>query len=88
MVIVSPYAKPGYTDHTTAVQPYSMLAFIDHTFGLAALTSAVGSTYGYGNAFDFTQRPLSPARMTSQHISAATRDKVNRLAKFWRDDPT
>jgi phospholipase C len=87
-VIVSPYAKPGYTDHTTAVQPYSMLAFIDHNFGLPDLTPAVGRSYDYSNAFDFTQTPLRPVHMTSTHIFDATRAKVHRLVKLWRGDPT
>ena len=34
MVIVSPWAKPQGTDSTTAVQPYSMLAFVEHNFRL------------------------------------------------------
>jgi phospholipase C len=88
MVIVSPYAKPGYTDHTTAVQPYSMLAFIDHIFGLPNLTPTVAATYDYTNAFNFAQSPLAPVPMTSTHISAATKAKVKSLARFWRTDPT
>src|SRR5205814_935687 len=41
MVIVSPWVKPASTDSTTAVQPYSMLAFIDKNFGLPPLTPQV-----------------------------------------------
>ncbi len=41
MVIVSPWVKRAYTDNTTAVQPYSMLAFVQHNFGLAPLTRQV-----------------------------------------------
>ena len=36
MVIVSPYARPGYTDSTPATS-VSMLTFIERTFGLPAL---------------------------------------------------
>ena len=36
MIIVSPYAKRGYTDSTPATS-VSMLAFIEHTFGLRPL---------------------------------------------------
>lgn len=90
MVIVSPYAKPTYVDSTTAVQPYSMLTFIDHTFGLPDLNSEVGSAYDYANAFDFTQRPLAGPKMTTTKISAAERAELARLAKLPsnENDPT
>jgi hypothetical protein len=88
MVIVSPFARRGYSDHTTAVQPYSMLAFIDHTFGLPNLTRRVGRMYDYRNAFNFAQRPLAGVPMTSSDISTKTLAKVKRLARFWRDDAT
>jgi phospholipase C len=89
MVIVSPYAKPGATDSTTAVQPYSMLTFIDHTFGLTPITPAVGNAYDYSNAFDFTAPPvLNPTPMVHQHISAATKRQVARYAQLHPDDPT
>jgi phospholipase C len=90
MVIVSPYAKPGYTDSTTAVQPYSMLTFIDHTFDLPALTPAVGAAYDYSNSFDFTQTPLRGTPMVHTHVSIATKRQVaayNRLHPD-EDDPT
>jgi len=44
MVIVSPYAKPGYTDSNVA-STNSILAFIEHTFGLASLNDADGTAY-------------------------------------------
>jgi hypothetical protein len=36
MIIISPYARAGYTDSSPATF-VSMLAFIEHTFGLAPL---------------------------------------------------
>jgi phospholipase C len=88
MVIVSPYAKPAFTDSTTAVQPYSMLSFIDHNFGLPALTPEVANAYDYTNAFDFKQSPLSPIATTHTKIPARTRARVAKLARLWRNDPT
>jgi phospholipase C len=88
MVIVSPWVKPTSTDSTTAIQPYSVLSFIDHNFGLANLTPAVGAAYDYSNSFDFTQTPLTPARMIHSHIAAATKVRVARYLDSHPDDLT
>ncbi len=88
MVIVSPWAKPAYTDSTTAVQPYSMLAFIQHNFGLASLTSDVDNAYDYRNSFDFGQQPLVGPAMTRTGISAGERARLAKLAPTIEDDPT
>lgn len=50
MVIVSPYAKLGYTD-STATTFAGMLAFVERTFGLPALSTIDGGAYDYRNAF-------------------------------------
>lgn len=88
MVIISPWAKPGYTDSTTAVQPYSMLAFVQHAFGLASLTGNVDHAYDYADSFDFTQPPLVGPKMTRTTISRDARLKLARLAPEMADDPT
>lgn len=88
MVIVSPYAKPQYTDSVTAIQPYSMLAFIQHAFALGSLTDAVDTAYDYADSFDFGQQPLSGPPMTTQRISAAERAKLARLLAGAMRDPT
>jgi phospholipase C len=88
MVIASPYAIPQFTDSTTAVQPYSMLAFIDHNFGLTPLTNGVAQAYDYSNSFNFTQQPLAGPRMTHTDISAAERARLAKLAPFEEDDLT
>jgi phospholipase C len=68
MVIVSPYARPGFTDHTDA-SFVSVLAFIEHNWGLPPLTDADGTAYDYSNSFDFTQPPvLSVPTMVSRRI--------------------
>jgi phospholipase C len=59
MIIISPYAKPGYVDHTTANHA-SMLAFTEHLFGLPPLTAEDAGAYDYVAAFDFSQQPLAP----------------------------
>jgi phospholipase C len=56
MVIVSPYAKPGYTDSTPATSA-SMLAFVEHVFGLPALGGADATSYDFAGAFSFGASP-------------------------------
>ena len=73
VVIVSPYAKLGYTDSKPTTFA-GTLAFVEHTFGLAALDSATdGSAYDYRGAFCFdpqangcTQAGAAPTPMVSQ----------------------
>jgi phospholipase C len=72
MVIVSPYARAGYTDTTTASFS-SMLAFTEHVFGLTPLASSDANAYDYANSFDFTQAPLQPAAMTHTAIPRSER---------------
>jgi len=55
-VIVSPYAKRGYVDHT----PYdttSILRFIEKRWGLAPLGTRDASVNDLTNAFDFNNEP-------------------------------
>jgi phospholipase C len=88
MIIVSPWAKAGYTDSTTALQPYSMLTFIQHTFGLAELSPQVSGAYDYTDSFDFTQTPLTGPRMTRTHISEHERARLRKLAPLIEDSVT
>jgi phospholipase C len=66
MVIVSPYAKPAYTDSTVASFA-SILAFIDHNWQISPLSTADGSAYDYAGSFDFTQQPV--ARVATTHTT-------------------
>jgi phospholipase C len=81
MIIMSPYVRAGFTDSSPATF-VSMLAFIEHTFGLAPLNpcATVGkrdrtctddaNAYDYSNAFDFAQAPLAPVGMTRTSVSS------------------
>jgi phospholipase C len=60
MLIVSPYARAGYTD-TNQASLNSLLAFTEHTFGLPPLSHADNTAYPYTNAFNYAQTPLPPA---------------------------
>jgi phospholipase C len=69
MIIVSPYAKPGYTDsHTASFN--SLLAFTEHTFGLKPLGATDASAYDYSNSFNYNQTPLHGVAMRNNPISA------------------
>jgi phospholipase C len=55
-IVISPYAKKGYVDHTK-YETVSILATIEHRFGLAPLTTRDAHATDLSNAFDFTQTP-------------------------------
>ncbi len=71
MVIVSPWARPHYTDSTVASQPDSMLAFVQHVFGLKSFNPGVDSAYDFANSFNFAQTPLAPVPAVEVPISPA-----------------
>ncbi len=58
MVLISPYARPGYTDSNVASFA-SMLAFTEHVFNVAPLNSSDAQAYDYFGAFNWNQAPLS-----------------------------
>ena len=72
LVIVSPYAKPGYTDTTPATFA-GILAYTEHTFGLPALGSEDANAYDFSNAFNYSQPPLTPAKMATRPLPASAR---------------
>jgi phospholipase C len=53
-IIVSPYAKPGIVDHTK-YETVSILATLEHRFGLAPLSSRDALATDLSNSFDFTK---------------------------------
>jgi hypothetical protein len=57
MIIISPYAKPGYTDSNTASFA-SILAYIENNFGLPSLGQADQGAYDYSDSFDYSQAPV------------------------------
>ena len=68
MVIVSPFAKRGYTDSNVASMA-SMLAFTESTFGLEPLWFTDRDAYDYSHSFDFTQAPRPPIHVPRPFIS-------------------
>ena len=72
MVIVGPYVKAGYTDSSVASYA-SMLAFAEHTLGVAPLGSRDKNAYDYMNAFDFSQQPRLGLPLANHRIPQQSR---------------
>ena len=88
MVIVSPYAKRGFTDSNIASYA-SLLAFIEHTFGLQPLSKTDAGAYDFSNSFDFSTPQLTTIPMV---ISSETPEDLHYMQEHPRDpdenDPT
>jgi phospholipase C len=67
LIIVSPYAKPGYTD-TTGTTFAGILAYAEHNFGLAPLGVNDAQAYPFTHAFNYAQAPLSPVPMIRRPV--------------------
>jgi phospholipase C len=59
LIIVSPYARPGYISHTV-YEFSSLLAFVEARWQLDALTDRDSSANDLFDSFDFEQAPLPP----------------------------
>ena len=66
-----PVRQGRYTDSTDATFA-SILAFTEHTFGLAPLAANDAAAYDYANSFDYTQAPLPGAPLTSHPLPPST----------------
>lgn len=85
LIIVSPYAKPGYTDNRPTTFA-GILAYIEHTFGLRALAANDSHAYDLSGAFDYSQAPLKPVQMTRRALPSWARHM--KITKAEADDPT
>jgi len=77
LIIVSPFAQPGFTD-TNAASFAGILSFTEHNFGLSPLGPNDGQAYPFFNDFNFHQAPLRPVHMIyrkwprdAYHVNAA-----------------
>ncbi len=59
LLIVSPFAKPGYISHTV-YEHSSILKFVETRYQLPALTARDGTASDMLDSFDFAQEPQSP----------------------------
>lgn len=85
MIIVSPYARPGYTDSKSATFA-GILAFIEHNFGVTPLSPIDANAYDFRYAFSYSQAPLKAVHMVDRPLPAAA--KHIHLTQAMKDDPT
>ena len=71
MVIVSPYAKPDYTDSNNASLA-SVLAFTERTLGLPAMSVNDASAYDYSDSFSYDQAPQAGAPLHQVPVPKAS----------------
>jgi phospholipase C len=84
VVIVSPFARSGYTDSAPATLA-SFLAYTEHVFALPSLGQADATAYGFADSFDYGQRPRAPVRMTHTVIPRGERLHIAARAPPVRD---
>ena len=72
LLIVSPYARPGFTDSTPTTFA-GILAYTEQTLGLRSLSKNDARAYGFANAFNYNQTPLAPVRMVHRPLPASAR---------------
>ncbi|HEY4050562.1 MAG TPA: alkaline phosphatase family protein [Acidobacteriaceae bacterium] len=65
LLIVSPYARPGYISHTV-YEHSSVLKFIETRYGLQALTSRDAAASDMLDSFNFAQGPQTPLVLQPQ----------------------
>src|SRR5215471_10775482 len=69
MLIISPFAKPGYVSHTVYEQS-SMLKFVERRYHLRALTSRDAAASDTLDSFDFRQLPQAAMILSPQSCPA------------------
>jgi phospholipase C len=69
-VIVSQYAKAGYTDSTVTSNTGSILAFIEWNFNLTSLNANDASADNLSSDFNFAQAAIKFPVMRYQHIAS------------------
>lgn len=65
MLIISPYAQPGYISHTQ-YEFSSVLKFIEERFGIPPLTSRDAGANDTTDSFNFGQTPLPPLILSTR----------------------
>jgi phospholipase C len=85
LIIISPYARPGYTD-TTATTFAGILAYTEHTFGLTPLAPNDRYAYDFSHAFNYAQKPLEPVPMVTRPLPWSARHI--KVTKALLNDPT
>ncbi len=74
VILVSPYAKAGYIDHTV-LDFTSVLKFIEQNWNISPLAARDGNANNFSSAFDFNQSPRLPIFLPLSRLSAAPAKK-------------
>jgi phospholipase C len=85
LIIVSPYARPGYTD-TTATTFAGILAYTEHVFSLQPLGPNDSAAYAFSGAFNYAQAPRKPLHLVHRPLPASA--KRIKLTPALEKDPT
>jgi len=78
LVIVSPWARHGFTD-TTATTFEGILAFTEKTFGLSPLAVNDAKAYPFTRAFNLAQPRLGPVPMVTRPVPRGEHINMNEL---------
>jgi len=69
LLVVSPWAKPGYVTHTI-LEFSSLLKFVEQRFDLAPLTARDAQSSDLLDSFDFAQDPVPPMSVQTRQCPA------------------
>jgi phospholipase C len=73
LVIVSPYAREGFTDHNVATNS-SILAYMESVLHVAPVDEQDANAYDFSESFDYEQAPTPPFAFRAAHVPAASRN--------------
>jgi phospholipase C len=86
VLMAGPYVRAGFTD-STPTSFAGILAYVEHTFGLPAMSASDATAYDFAGSFDYSQTPLAPVHMLRERVPKAS---LAYIAKHPQDpnDPT
>jgi phospholipase C len=73
LVIVSPYAKPGYTDHNVATNS-SIIAYAESVLEVNPLTEADEKAYDFHESFDYSAASHAKFRFRAAEVPRSSRE--------------
>ena len=76
LLIISPFAKPGYISHTT-YEFASFLKLVEERFGLVTLGDRDTAANDMLDSFNFTQQPLPSLVLTTRHCPVVSPSQYN-----------
>ena len=76
LLIISPWAKPGYVSHTQ-YEFSSFLKIVEERYNLPSLTERDAIANDMLDSFDFSQQPLPPLMLTPRHCPPNGQSSLN-----------